>query len=407
MPDSSLRRNSFFIAVSVLAGLAMALLAVRLWPQLVRKAPPAIVHAAPAPASPPRVNSPPAAAPLPVALPDATPATADSAPADLPETANSSFAGAVKASAPAVVSIYTRRVENAAPTPLQQLLGGPARPRLQGVLGSGVIVDDTGHIITNYHVVSGSVEIAVQLADGRTAAAKVVGTDPDTDLAVLQIDLRRLPVMKLGRSDRLAVGDVVLAIGNPFGRLAQTVTHGIVSATGRADLGVATYEDFIQTDAAINEGNSGGALVNTRGELIGINTAVLGKEQGAEGLGVAIPVDLVRGVMSEILRHGRVIRGWIGIAPADISGGAARAYGLPHAGVAIDLYRDSPAAAAGLVLGDMVQTIDGQEVRSAQDVRARIAGHKPGGTLRLGIDRGTHRLEFEVRVVEAPQGLPQ
>ncbi|MEJ0098608.1 MAG: trypsin-like peptidase domain-containing protein [Pseudomonadota bacterium] len=327
--------------------------------------------------------------------------------AALDQSIHGSFANAVKASAPAVVSIYTRSVQNVSPSPLEQLLGGTARQRYQGNLGSGVIVDNQGHIVTNNHVTSRSVEIAVQLADGRTAAAKLVGSDPDTDLAVLQIDLPHLPVMQLGRSDRVAVGDVVLAIGNPFGRLAQTVTHGIVSATGRADLGVATYEDFIQTDAAINEGNSGGALVNSRGELIGINTAVLGKEQGAEGLGVAIPVDLVRGVMREILQHGRVIRGWIGIAPADVSAAAAHAYGLPHAGVAINLYRESPAATAGLLLGDMIQSIDGAEVKSAQDVRARIAGHKPGSMVNVAVDRGEHQLRIDVPVIEAPKEKAQ
>ncbi len=199
---------------------------------------------------------------------------------------------------------------------------------MQQTLGSGVIVDAQGHIITNEHVIKEADEINVQLADGRSAAARIVGTDPDTDIAVLKIDLPHLPVMTLGRSDRLAVGDTVLAIGNPLG-LSQTVTHGIVSATGRAPLGVATFEDFIQTDAAINAGNSGGALVNARGELIGINTAVLGKDLGADGLGVAIPVDLVRGVMREILQHGRVVRGWIGIALADISDVDARQVACP------------------------------------------------------------------------------
>jgi serine peptidase DegS len=320
---------------------------------------------------------------------------------DPPGAVEGSFAAAVRASAPAVVSIYTRRVDEAR-TPLEML----GRRRVQDNLGSGVIVDREGHIITNNHVTARAIDITVQLADGRAATARLVGSDPDTDLAVLQIDLQQLPVMRLGRSDRVAVGDIVLAIGNPFGRLEQTVTHGIVSATGRADLGVATYEDFIQTDAPINEGNSGGALVNTRGELIGINTAVLGKEQGAEGLGIAIPVDLVRGVMNEILQHGRVIRGWIGIEPADVSGREARDYGLPHGGVVTArLYRGSPADVAGLAPGDMIQGVDGQEVSSAQDVRARIARHPPGSRVRLGVDRGERRLQMEVPVIEAPRNL--
>jgi serine protease DegS len=219
----------------------------------------------------------------------------------------------------------------------------------------------------------------------------------------LQIDLPRPPVMGLGRSDRVAVGDVVLAIGNPLG-LAQTVTHGIVSATGRAQLGVATFENFIQTDAAINVGNSGGALVNARGELIGINTAVLGKNFGAEGIGVAIPVDLVRGVMREILQHGRVIRGWIGIVPEDIPEESAQLLGLPHGGVVVSgVYLNSPALEAGLARGDMIETIDGQPVRSVQDTLTRIASRKPGSTVRLAGMRGTQRFAIELKVVEPPR----
>ncbi len=383
----------------------MALVAVWLWPQLIRKSPPpdtvSLTPAFPSLAVQPAVTGAAARAP------QEDTAAAQSAAADaLAEAGGGSFASAVRVSAPAVVSIYTTHVERVPGTPLEQMLGSPWRQLVQQKLGSGVIVDGDGHIVTNNHVISRSEEIAVQLADGRQSPATVVGSDPDTDLAVLQIKLPNLPVMKLGRSDRVAVGDVVLAIGNPFGLLAQTVTHGIVSATGRADLGVATFEDFIQTDAAINEGNSGGALVNARGELIGINTAVLGKEQGAEGLGVAIPVDLVRGVMSEIQRHGRVIRGWIGIQARDVNAETAEQYNLPRAGVAINPYRNSPAARAGLRLGDVIKTIDGQEVQSAQDVRARIATRKPGSSLRMQVERaglGVRTLSLEIEVIEAPQ----
>ncbi|MEY2854486.1 MAG: hypothetical protein RL030_1618, partial [Pseudomonadota bacterium] len=259
-----------------------------------------------------------------------------------------------------------------------------------------------GHIVTNQHVIAGFDEINVELADRRTAIAKVVGRDPDTDLAVLKIDLPDLPVMTLGRSDLVAVGDVVLAIGSPLG-LTQTVTHGIVSATGRGQLGVAAFEDFIQTDAAINVGNSGGALVNYRGELIGINTAVLGKNLGAEGIGVAIPVDLVRGVMRELLDHGRVIRGWIGIVPEDISAQHVQQLGLPHAGVVIsNLYVDSPALDAGLARGDMIETIDGKAVRTAQETFARIASRKPGSTLTIGGMRGKETFSTKIKVAEAP-----
>jgi serine protease DegS len=406
MPNSSLRRHTFFLAGSVLAGLGMALVAVWLWPQLVRRAPPPEAVF-------PTANFPPVAVQEGAAgssrrASQDLPATGSTAATDsLAQTAGGSFASAVQASAPAVVSIYTSHVERVPGTPLEQMLGSPWRQLVQQKLGSGVIVDNDGHIVTNFHVVSRSEEIAVQLADGRESPAKLVGSDPDTDLAVLKIDLQQLPVMKLGRSDRVAVGDVVLAIGNPFGLLAQTVTHGIVSATGRAGLDVATFEDFIQTDAAINEGNSGGALVNTRGQLIGINTAVLGKEQGAEGLGIAIPVDLVRGVMSEILQHGRVIRGWIGIQARDVDEQTARQYNLPHAGVVINPDRNSPAAKAGLKIGDVITGIDGQQVKSAQDLRARIASRKPGGQVRIELereDRGVRTLDLEVEVVEAPQG---
>ncbi len=234
------------------------------------------------------------------------------------------------------------------------------RPRVEQTLGSGVIVDQAGHVITNYHVIEKAELIRAQLADGRVADVKIVGRDPDTDLAVLQLDLKEnVPVMPLGHSDRLRVGDVVLAIGNPVG-LSQTVTQGIVSATGRGQLGVATFENFIQTDAPINVGNSGGALVNTNGELIGINTAVLAKNLGVEGIGFAIPVNLVRGVMSEILTKGRVVRGWIGIVPYDMDAEEARRNNLPQPGVVVyQLYRDSPAAQMGMTPGDIILTVNG------------------------------------------------
>jgi serine peptidase DegS len=395
MPDSSLPRNTFFIAGSVLAGLLIAMLVMRLFPQVILKDMPDTRTASQVPQ------------PVAGAMDIHAVVNSGAGPVGGTALAESSFAPAVRASAPAVVSIYTRSVEAVPAASREQMFSIPGRAVVEQKLGSGVIADSLGHIVTNNHVIAGSEEIAVQLADGRTAAAKLVGSDPDTDLALLLIDLPRLPVMKFGRSDRVAVGDVVLAIGNPFGRLAQTVTHGIVSAKGRADLGVATYEDFIQTDAAINDGNSGGALVNTRGELVGINTAVLGKERGAEGLGIAIPVDLVRGVMDDILRHGRVIRGWIGIATADVSAGLARRYGLPHAGVTIQVYQDSPAADAGLRNYDMVLGIDDAEAKGAQDVAARIAGHKPGSTVHLVVERGARQMKLAIRVVEVPQAPPQ
>jgi serine protease DegS len=243
----------------------------------------------------------------------------------------------------------------------------------------------------------------VQLADGRTADAKVVGRDPDTDLAVLRIELKDLPVMPLGRSDQLRVGDVVLAIGDPVG-LSQTVTHGIVSATGRGQLGLATFEDFIQTDAPINFGNSGGALVSSNGELVGINTAVLAKNLGVEGIGFAIPVNLVRGVMNEILERGRVIRGWIGFVPEDVTAEQALEFGLDRGGVVLtNLYVGSPAVTAGLQPGDLLVRLDGQEVASAQQAMAQVAGKTPGSKLEIVAQRRGRRFSVVTEVIERPR----
>jgi S1-C subfamily serine protease len=253
-------------------------------------------------------------------------------------------------------------------------------------------------------VIANADAIRVQLADERVADASIVGRDPDTDLAVLRIDLKNLPVAPIGRSDRLRVGDVVLAIGSPVG-LSQTVTHGIVSATTRT-IGVATYEDFIQTDAAINEGNSGGALIDTTGAVIGINTAFIAKNQGVEGIGFAIPVDLVRGVMDDIIKNGRVIRGWIGIVPEDVAEQQRQRLGLPPNGVLIlNLYVGSPAQRAGMQPGDVLTDIDGSPVKSAQEAIARVAAHrKPGETIKLRVLRNGRPVELNTKVIEQPRG---
>jgi len=252
-------------------------------------------------------------------------------------------------------------------------------------------------------VIAGAETIMVQLADSRVTQASIVGRDPDTDLAVLRVRLQDAPVMPLGRSDRLQVGDEVLAIGSPLG-LSQTVTHGIVSATGRGQLGVATFENFIQTDAAINEGNSGGALVDASGELVGINTAVLAKNAsaaGVEGIGFAIPVNLARGVMQEILDHGRVIRGWIGIVPEDVADEQAQQLGLARGGIVVaNLYVGSPAAAAGVRPGDLVLAIDGKGAKSAQDALGQIASRRPGAQLRLKLLRAQSELDVNIEVGE-------
>jgi S1-C subfamily serine protease len=225
----------------------------------------------------------------------------------------SSYADAVDIAAPSVANVYTRRLVSDA----QQGVGSGGF-RVNTSVGSAVIIDAAGYLVTNYHVVALANDIRIQLADGQIASPELIGVDAETDLALLRVDLGTLPAIPLGRSDQLRIGDVVLAIGNPYG-LSKTVTQGIVSATGRGVLQLLTFENFIQTDAAINEGNSGGALINSAGQLVGINTAVLTQDAGTEGIGFAIPVDLVRGVVEEIKRNGRVIRGYVGLVPAELS----------------------------------------------------------------------------------------
>jgi len=381
-----LGRGLTFVAGSVVGGLALAFLIVAVRPDLIRGRLAPQSPAASAPASP--------AAPAPVAAAPQASARTEAAPARV------TYADAVQRAAPAVVNVYTDRIvtERLAPS-LGELFGGflpRYRQRIERTLGSGVIVDESGHIVTNDHVIANAQSIRVQLADGRISEARVVGTDPDTDLAVLKIGLKWLPIAPLGRSDSLRVGDVVLAIGNPLG-LSHTVTHGIVSATSRAELGIAPVEDFIQTDAPINRGNSGGALVDSSGALVGINTAMVAKSLGVEGIGFAIPVNMVRGVLSEIIAHGRVIRGWIGIVPEDLSPEQAQQLGLTQGGVVIaNLYRDGPAQQAGLLPGDLLLSVDGASPRGAQDVLGRIALMKPGSTVSLrGLRRGG---SFDVRV---------
>jgi serine protease DegQ len=376
-----LSRGLTFIAGSVVGGLALAFVIVALRPDLIRG------------------NAGPQAAPA------WLPAPAASAPSTR-GPARVTYAAAVQRAAPAVVNIYTARVveERVLPSPFE-LFGNvlpQTQKRIERSLGSGVIVDESGHIVTNFHVIANAGAIRVQLADGRSATPQVVGVDPDTDLAVLKIDLTNLPVITFGRSDQLRVGDVVLAIGDPLG-LSQSVTHGIVSATARGQLGITTFEDFIQTDAPINFGNSGGALVDSSGALIGINTAIVAKSLGVEGIGFAIPVDMVRGVVNDIIKYGHVIRGWIGIVPEDISDAEARQLGLAHGGVVIaNLYVGSPGQQAGLKPGDLLLSIDGVPVTSAEDARARIASCKPGSTLTLHDQRGGSQYNVKVRVAERP-----
>ena len=318
-----------------------------------------------------------------------------------------SYADAVRRAAPAVVNVYAARIvtERLPRNILQDPFGelGPRyRQRLEQSLGSGVIVDSAGQVVTNHHVIADAAAIRVQLADGREADAQVIGRDPDTDLALLRITLRDLPAIELGRSSTLRAGDIVLAIGNPLG-LSATVTQGIVSATGRGQLGVAVFENFIQTDAPINVGNSGGALINTRGELVGINTAIIARNLGVEGIGFAIPADLVRGVVGELVARGRVVRGWVGFDVANIDDANARAAGLSRGGVVIlRLYQGSPAQQAGLQPGDLITSIGGKVPASAQEVQVRIAAMQPGTALLISVQRGAQTADTQLQVVEQP-----
>ena len=268
-------------------------------------------------------------------------------------------------------------------------------------MGSGVILSPEGYLLTNNHVVTGAESVVVQLADGREASATIVGTDPETDLAVLKIDLPHLPTVTLGDIDQLHVGDAVLAIGNPF-NVGQTVTSGIVSALGRTGLGLSTFENFIQTDAAINPGNSGGALVDIQGNLVGINTAIYSRSGGSMGIGFAIPIDLARDVMTSLIRDGQVTRGWIGVQPRDLSEEMARTLKLSVSdGVLITgVLQGGPAHEAGLKPGDVVRQIAGQPIHNTTQLLNVVASLKPQSTVAISLVRGEKALEIPVQVAQ-------
>lgn len=319
-----------------------------------------------------------------------------------PSREAASYADAVDRSAPAVASVYTRRIVQSGGSRTS-----PAGLRLNTSLGSAVVIDSDGFLVTNYHVIADATEIRVQLADGRIADPEVVGYDAETDLALLKVDLGPLPVIPLGRSDQLRIGDVVLAIGNPYG-LTKTVTQGIVSATGRGLLQLMTFENFIQTDAAINEGNSGGALVNTLGQLVGINTAVLAQDAGTEGISFAIPVDLVRGVVDAIKRDGRVIRGWVGLETDELGPSLSAELGVDSdIGILLThVIPNGPAASAGLRRGDIILAINGEAVRTRQQALLIVAALEPGDQVEVQGWRAGERYRAQLTVAERLPQLP-
>jgi len=349
----------------------------------------------------------PAALPQPAASPSPSPSATVT-------QLGTGYANAVARAAPAVVNVYTTKTikvpDYVMPNDamMRKFFGLPplqARPRQSTSLGSGVVVHSDGYVLTNYHVVEAADAIEVALADGRTYSAKLVGADPDTDLAVLRLpdQARDVPVATVAREQPLAVGDVVLAIGNPFG-VGQTTTQGIVSALGRNRLGINTYENFIQTDAAINPGNSGGALVNALGELVGINTAIYSPPGGAMGIGFAIPVQAAEKVMEAIIRDGRVERGWLGVEPQDMTSDLARSFGLKdRRGVVIaGVLRQGPAARAGLRVGDIVRSVEGVAVSDTTSMLSMVAALPPGHNAVLGVMREGQLREIKVKVGVRP-----
>jgi serine protease Do len=326
------------------------------------------------------------------------------------------FAPIVKKASPAVVNIFTRRVLKQQVSPLfndpffRQFFGDQfaavPRERVESSLGSGVIVRGTGVVITNNHVIGEADEITVILSDRREFEAKVVGKDPRSDLAVLQIQnlADTLPALELSDSDDLEVGDMVLAIGNPFG-VGQTVTSGIISALARTTVGITDFRSFIQTDAAVNPGNSGGALITSDGRLVGINTAIYSRDGGSNGIGFAIPANMVRTVVTSILKDGKAVRAWLGASGKTITADLARSLSLPRpAGVLVDrVSSGSPAARGGLQPGDIVRSVNTREVQDLEELRYMIATLPVGGTARLGIQRDNKEQAIQISLVAPPE----
>ncbi|HEX9184930.1 MAG TPA: Do family serine endopeptidase [Burkholderiales bacterium] len=342
------------------------------------------------------------------------PVQAAGAPPAAPAARGESLHDAVARAAPSVVNIFTSKE-----MPRSPLLNDPLFRRFFGEqfsdeaqratnLGSGVIVSPAGYILTNHHVVEAADEIEVALPDGKKLLAKVVGNDPETDLAVLRVNAEKLPAITFGQSDQLRVGDTVLAIGNPFG-FGQTVTSGIVSALGRAGLGISTFENFIQTDAAINPGNSGGALVDARGNLIGINTAIYSRTGSSSGVGFAIPASTARMVMDQIIRSGSVTRGWIGVELQQITPALAESFKLGDTrGVLIaGVLRGGPSDRAGVKPGDVLTAVNDAPVADPQGMLNQVAGLQPGSSAKLKVRRQAQTLELTVTVGRRPKPQPR
>ncbi|WP_372722613.1 trypsin-like peptidase domain-containing protein [Immundisolibacter sp.] len=323
-----------------------------------------------------------------------------------------SFAPAVERAAPAVVNIYSTKVITRGYNPLlddplfQRFFGRAPVPRqrLESSLGSGVVLDGRGYIVTNHHVIADADEIEVALRDGRSGHAKLVGSDPETDIALLRITLRDVPSIALGDVNQVHIGDLVLAIGNPFG-VGQTVTLGVVGAIGREAPDISTVGDFIQTDAAINPGNSGGALVNAAGELVGINTAIYSRSGGSEGIGFAVPVNLVRDITAQLLAHGEVPRGWLGFELQELTPALAASLNLEAQTGALvaGVYRGSPAAKAGIQPGDLLLEIQGRPMRRAREALAALAALPRQQEVTLTLQRAGRRLETRATTISRPK----
>jgi serine protease DegQ len=334
----------------------------------------------------------------------------EAGPAKPPASAAGSYRAAAARAMPAVVNIITSKQPRRGKHPL---LRDPFFKKFFGdrddsdddesSLGSGVIVSAQGYILTNNHVVEAADEIEVVLADGRKAAAKLVGTDPETDLAVIKISLDKLPVIVLGQAEQAQVGDVVLAIGNPFG-VGQTVTMGIISALGRNNLHINHFENFIQTDAAINFGNSGGALVDASGNLLGINSAIYSQTGGSVGIGFAIPVSTAKNVMEAIIKTGHVVRGWIGVESQEITPELAASFGLSRQSGAIiaGVVRNGPADKGGIKPGDILLSVDGKPVADTNSMLNLIAQLEPGGSAKMTVLRKNQETTLDIKVGKRP-----